>query len=932
MVKKTNSNGAATFFGPAKFDAKAIRQSAERVIEQARQLPRDVNLLIGGGPIAVSIKESSAEELSAVIPRERWVTAAGVVEIMHLLGEEMKKRDFMLDELVDELVSLPAFISASGEAWKTVCTLARRGLPLSGLPADPKDGDQALLSLSQSADIALEYLLANLQKVATLLKRLGVRDEVINASGLFHNFIGGFVSFDLETAHVATTLELVARAADLSARGRDVRVFLHGDFNCAVAGMSATDFDALAEEASAAYAVGNETFRKFLDALFSREEERLRAAPQLTLSALLQAFKFPESERELVSHPAVVRGDDPTRWQETPLGRALARLKPSLTWLAVSAGIKVAGDFDVARKDAGLLGTLNELLAAAKGYTVTLDSGRGEHRQTHRLVELSQDDLLFDLYCLAVLEKRPFGEVLETARAALALIQALENPDPHVDLNEIVSARHAGEPQYSILGSQGLVLRNSSLAEALGKLRALADKVSFTVSDERGNAFAIDRLSLDEFRQAVLAMGRQHRVANSPGRVLGLIRDKIVPEIAALPKAVIAPGNHDLAHVVELAGAGVPARYPLRRKWTRVNLDPLACTGSGLEPGIRNCLGCPVNALYGLVTKTASATGFEEIITYEATGCFEVYSGIWPYTGKKNPTLHGVFGGAPSELLGGLAAKKARFKYAHKINGAEGAAMLAGFKRTLHLGWGGDGATFDIGFGNLSGLFSRLQKLSQDELDEEIGQRALYVCYDNEGYQNTGNQYSAASPPGGNTSTNPQGAEKPMGNDLRKKHIVEIMAEHGVTVSARLNLHRQEHITRVVSRALEDGINGAFLHFLQPCTTGWKFTADSLTYDLSYLSEEGGLFPPVTFEHGVPYLEIYPTPRNPGDTFLKLQARFKHLLGGAAGDRKHVQRVIDYYAAEWLRNLQLCGFEGEIAYADRLSYLEDEHRKPHVNV
>ena len=309
-----------------------------------------------------------------------------------------------------------------------------------------------------------------------------------------------------------------------------------------------------------------------------------------------------------------------------------------------------------------------------------------------------------------------------------------------------------------------------------------------------------------------------------------------------------------------------------------------------------------------------------------------MYSGIWPYTGKKNPTLHGVFGGAPSELLGGLAAKKARFKYAHKIDGAEGAAMLAGFKRTLHLGWGGDGATFDIGFGNLSGLFSRLQKLSQDKLDDEIGQRALYVCYDNEGYQNTGNQYSAASPPGGHTTTNPQGAEKPMGNDLRKKRIVEIMAEHGVTVSARFNLHRQEHITRVVSRALEDGINGAFLHFLQPCTTGWKFTADSLTYDLSYLSEEGGLFPPVTFEHGVPYLEMYPTPRNPGDTFLKLQARFKHLLGAAAGDRKHLQRVIDYYAAEWVRNLQLCGFEGEIPYADRLGYLEDEHRKPRINV
>lgn len=38
----------------------------------------------------------------------------------------------------------------------------------------------------------------------------------------------------------------------------------------------------------------------------------------------------------------------------------------------------------------------------------------------------------------------------------------------------------------------------------------------------------------------------------SPGRVLALIRDKIVPEIKWLPKVVIAPGEHDLARVVEL--------------------------------------------------------------------------------------------------------------------------------------------------------------------------------------------------------------------------------------------------------------------------------------------------------------------------------------------------------------------------------------------
>jgi len=387
---------------------------------------------------------------------------------------------------------------------------------------------------------------------------------------------------------------------------------------------------------------------------------------------------------------------------------------------------------------------------------------------------------------------------------------------------------------------------------------------------------------------------------------------------------VIAPGGHALEHIVELALAGIPARYPLRRPWQRINLDPMVTLGSGLEPGIRNCLGCPVNALYGLVMKTAIGCGFDEIITYEATGCFEVYSGIWPYTGKRFPSVHGVFGGAPSEMLGGLAAKRARARHARR----RGRPLPA--QRTLHLGWGGDGGTFDIGFGNLSGLFSRLQHLDDDGLDAELGQRALYVCYDNEGYQNTGNQYSAATAPGGNTTTNPRGAERPIGNDLRKKPIVEIVAEHGVPLAARANIHRQEHVTRLAARALADGDRGSFLHFLQPCTTGWKFASDNLTYDLAYLAEEGALFPPVTIEYGVAYLEMYPTPRDPGESFLALQARFRHLLGAGAGSRAQLERVMDYYRDEWQRNLHLTGFEGEIPQADRFAYLEDEHRLPRV--
>ncbi|MBI3148445.1 MAG: hypothetical protein HYZ17_08015 [Betaproteobacteria bacterium] len=929
MSKKLNPPNAADFFAAPTSDPESGQLIAERMIAQAQALPPGVKLLIGASPLALAVAEASAEEVSTLIPRERWRIAAAVAELMHRLGGEVKKRDFLLDELVDELARLPAFVEKADEAWASLVELVRRGLPLDGVPVDASATAQSLLPLSQRVHIALEYLLGNLQKLARLLQRLGVRDETINASALYHNYLSGFA--ELEPGPAAPAEVLIAMAVKLRDQGCAVQVFRQGNFKRPLADLNAAELDALAEETGGNYGVAASEFLGFLEALLARELGRLEATPKLDLVSLIAAFKFNEGERELLSHPAVVRGDDPTRWQETALGRALVALRPDLNWLVVSAGMKAAGELDAAAAQS-LAPALAALRGAAEGYTVTIESGREGRRAEHRLSELGDQDLLFDLYCQALLERRPLRLVVETAAEVLKLIRALENPEPLIRLSEVLGARLRGEALSGILSTQGLVLRNFSLAEGLSKLRALADKVRFSVPGPQGQPLALESASLEDFRRAVLLMGRRQRADSSPSRVLALIRDKIVPEIKGLPKAVIAPGAHDLARVVELAGAGVPARYPLRRKWTRVNLDPLASMGSGLEPGIRNCLGCPVNALYGLVNKTAVAAGFEEIITYEATGCFEVYSGIWPYTGKKNPSLHGVFGGAPSELLGGLAAKKARLKHAHKLKNAEGEALRLGLKRTLHLGWGGDGATFDIGFGNLSGLFARLQKLAQDPLDLELDQRALYVCYDNEGYQNTGNQYSAASAPGGHTTTNPQGQQKPMGNDLRKKPIVEIMAGHGASVAARLNLHRQEHIMRVVARALEDGINGAFLHFLQPCTTGWKFTADSLTYDLAYLSEEGGLFAPVTFEHGVPYLEMYPTPRNPGDSFLKLQARFKHLLGGGTIEKKQVQRVMDYYAAEWRRNVHLGGFEDEIPYADRLAYLEEEHRKPRVSV
>ncbi len=898
-------------------------EQAAALAEACSVLPAGFVLLLPDGALAGALTELAAERIAERLPGRRLELARGVVEVARVLAGELRPGEHFLDALVESVERLPDFAALEGGALERLAELQGRGL--GGLPAGREEARAALVRLAQRLGISLEYLLGNLQKVLAVAAALGVRSATIHCSSRFHNRLSGFDEGPLLAAPGDDPAGLVARAAALERQGVALHVFDEGRFDARLAELDGERLARICAETEAAYGVAEGEFLRFLDACAATEEARLAAAPAVSLARLLACFKFAAEERELVAGPTLVSEDDPRRWRESRLGAALVRLRPQLNWLAASIGIKAAGRYEDLTASASIAERLARLRALGAGCQVTLASGRGERRAENDLAGLDDQALLFDLYCLAVLEKRPLAEVLDAAIAILDLIARLEHEGAIVALDALLAARLAGESYATLLGTQGLVLRDAPVATALEELRRLAAKVELSVDGPDGAPRPLGQVDLEAFRRAVIWMARRLRTPRSPERVLAVITDRIVPELRWLPAAVIAPGPHRLERIVELALAGIPPRYPLRRPWTRLNLDPLVTAGSCLAPGIRNCLGCPVNALYGLVMKAALGCGYEEIITYEATGCFEVYSGIWPYTGKLYPSVHGVFGGAPSEMLGGLAAKRTRARHALR------AGRRLEPNRILHLGWGGDGGTFDIGFGNLSGLFSRLQRLGEDELAEALVQRALYVCYDNEGYQNTGNQYSAATSPGGNTTTHPRGRNRPIGNDLRKKPVVEIVAEHGVAFAARANIHRQEHITRLVARALEDGARGAFLHFLQPCTTGWKFAADDLTYELAHLAEEGALFPPLTVEHGIPYLEIYPTPRDPGEAFLTLQARFRHLLGSAPAAREELERVMAYYRAEWQRNLHLAGYDGELPGADRHRYLEEEHRFPRVS-
>ena len=82
----------------------------------------------------------------------------------------------------------------------------------------------------------------------------------------------------------------------------------------------------------------------------------------------------------------------------------------------------------------------------------------------------------------------------------------------------------------------------------------------------------------------------------------------------------------------------------------------------------------------------------------------------------------------------------------------------------------GDGATADCGFQSLSGAAER-------------GAKMLYVCYDNEGYMNTGFQRSSTTSLGSRTSTTPAGSAI-NGKEQGAKYLPLIMAMHNIEYCA----------------------------------------------------------------------------------------------------------------------------------------------------
>ncbi|MFA5154863.1 MAG: thiamine pyrophosphate-dependent enzyme [Patescibacteria group bacterium] len=259
-------------------------------------------------------------------------------------------------------------------------------------------------------------------------------------------------------------------------------------------------------------------------------------------------------------------------------------------------------------------------------------------------------------------------------------------------------------------------------------------------------------------------------------------------------------------------------------------------------PGHNACAGCGQ-----LVAVQAVMRGLDEnTIIANATGCLEVTTTAYPQSAWGLPWIHSLFENAAA-VASGISAALAQ----------------KGDKRTKVVAQGGDGGTYDIGIGLISGMWER-------------GENILYICYDTEAYSNTGIQASGATPYGASTTTTPDGTSA-IGSTQAKKDMLAIALAHGVKYVAQSTAGFPDDITVKVKRAL--ATNGpSYLQILSPCIPGWKINSDEAVM-MGRLAVQTGLYPLLEYQNG----KLTGSSINnnfqakPVAEYLKKQGRFKHL-------------------------------------------------------
>jgi pyruvate ferredoxin oxidoreductase beta subunit len=251
------------------------------------------------------------------------------------------------------------------------------------------------------------------------------------------------------------------------------------------------------------------------------------------------------------------------------------------------------------------------------------------------------------------------------------------------------------------------------------------------------------------------------------------------------------------------------------------------------------CSGCGMALAFRHILKAVG----DDAIVVMGTGCGEVISTPYPSTSWRHAAIHNAFETAASTA-----------------SGVEAALKVLG-KKTKVVAIAGDGGTFDIGFGAISGMIER-------------GHNICYVCYDNAAYMNTGVQRSGATPKYTKTTTTPIG-QVVKGKPQWRKPLPMIIASHNLPYVATASIAYPLDLYNKVKKGIETK-GPTYIQIFSPCVPGWEIHENE-TVKIGELAVQTCAYPLFEIERGILNLKVIGN-KAKLDGYFALQGRFKHLL------------------------------------------------------
>lgn len=279
-----------------------------------------------------------------------------------------------------------------------------------------------------------------------------------------------------------------------------------------------------------------------------------------------------------------------------------------------------------------------------------------------------------------------------------------------------------------------------------------------------------------------------------------------------------------------------------------------------LGTGTPMCAGCGgLSALHEIYDVLGANNVF-----VNAAGCMTLLS-VYPFTPFRGSWLYTAMASAPAGARGirdalDILIEKKRIAPEEDMD----VVVLTG-----------DGAAYGMGLSSTS-----------NTIDQNLNY--IYICYDNEGYGNTGQQASPATPHGATTATS---------RDYPgyKKDLFSIWVANKPTYVATVIGAEPLDLAKKIEKAKQ--LKGPrMIIALAMCPAGWDFDPIH-SIEIGKLAVKTGVFPLKEYVDGKVTHTRIPSHRVPVEEYLKLQGRFRHLFEPERDEKQlaGIQARIDAY-------------------------------------